>query len=330
MKNVKPRHERPVVFLDAGHYGKYNQSPVVPEYYESEMNWKLQGLLQKELTALGMEVRLVRQDQQVDLNEYYRGTAAEGGDLLLSVHSNAAQRENADYPLVYLPLSGAGRELAEALAKCIRDLMDTVEPGKTASKEGANGDYYGVIRGAAAVGTVALILEHSFHTNRRSTLWLLEDGNLEAMAKAEAQEVARWFGLAEAPELWYRIRKSWDAAESQLAAYKSLEGAIRACPVGYSVFDAGGNAVYTNYAANPANTDSFAVTMTKLQLGSKGLQVRALQQLLIGNGFPCGDAGADGIFGADTEESLMAFQREALLVPSGTTDRSTMEKLLGY
>ena len=29
------------ICLDAGHYAKYNRSPVVPEYYESVMNWKL-------------------------------------------------------------------------------------------------------------------------------------------------------------------------------------------------------------------------------------------------------------------------------------------------
>jgi hypothetical protein len=29
------------ICLDAGHYGKYNQSPVVNKYYESDMAWKL-------------------------------------------------------------------------------------------------------------------------------------------------------------------------------------------------------------------------------------------------------------------------------------------------
>lgn len=29
------------ICLDAGHYGKYNRSPAVKTYYESDMNWKL-------------------------------------------------------------------------------------------------------------------------------------------------------------------------------------------------------------------------------------------------------------------------------------------------
>ena len=36
------------ICIDAGHYGKYNRSPVVPEYYESDMVWKLH-LMQKEI-----------------------------------------------------------------------------------------------------------------------------------------------------------------------------------------------------------------------------------------------------------------------------------------
>ncbi len=33
MKNVKSGHAQPIICLDAGHYGKYNRSPAIPEYY---------------------------------------------------------------------------------------------------------------------------------------------------------------------------------------------------------------------------------------------------------------------------------------------------------
>ena len=49
MKNVKAGHTRPIVCIDAGHYGKYNRSPAVPAYYESDMNWKLHLMLEEEL-----------------------------------------------------------------------------------------------------------------------------------------------------------------------------------------------------------------------------------------------------------------------------------------
>ena len=44
----------------------------------------------------------------------------------------------------------------------------------------------------------------------------------------------------------YRIRQSWDNAQSQVGAYSSLENAKKACPVGYTVYDKNGKAVYTN------------------------------------------------------------------------------------
>ena len=68
----------------------------------------------------------------------------------------------------------------------------------------------------------------------------------------------------------YRVRKSWADAKSQLGAYSSLENAKKACKVGYSVFDANENVVYTNGSqftkgqkvAIRANTPLFASAET--------------------------------------------------------------------
>ena len=328
MKNVKEGHDKPIVCLDAGHYGQYNRSPVIPEYFESEMNWKLHLLLKSELESYGIHVLQTRQFQEVDLNEYYRGTASETADILLSIHSNAAQRESADHPVVYVPLNGSGNELGKALADCIRRVMDTAEPERVAVREGANGDYYGVIRGATAVGTVGLILEHSFHTNARATRWLMDDKNLALLAKEEAQVVADWFDMVKVPTKWYRIRLSWDDQDSQTAAYMHLDSAIKACPVGYTVYDWEGNAVYTHEEPKP-EPRSFAVTLPYLQKGSSSDFVRAAQLLLGGRGYPCGVYGADGIFGAATEEATKAYQQAKGLDPDGIIGPATMGALLG-
>ena len=45
---------------------------------------------------------------------------------------------------------------------------------------------------------------------------------------------------------FYRIRKSWADAESQLGAYLDLELAKEACEEGYSVYDWNGDVIYTN------------------------------------------------------------------------------------
>ena len=44
---------------------------------------------------------------------------------------------------------------------------------------------------------------------------------------------------------WYRVRRTWADTKSQLGAYEVLENAKKNCPVGYTVFDWNGKAVYT-------------------------------------------------------------------------------------
>ena len=58
-----------------------------------------------------------------------------------------------------------------------------------------NDNYYGVLEGAAQVGTPALILEHSFHTNLRSAKWLSENANLKRLAEAHADAIAKHYGI---------------------------------------------------------------------------------------------------------------------------------------
>ena len=188
------------ICLDAGHYGKYNQSPAVKTYYESEMNWQLHLLLKKYLEDYGIEVTQTRLDQKKDLDLYLRGQCGKGCDLLLSLHSNAVGsqvNESVDYPVAYVSINGKGDELGKKLAKCVREVMDTVQKEDCWSKKGTKGDYdwYSVIHGATDAGTIGIILEHSFHTNTRSTKWLQKAENLDKLARAEADLLAAHFGV---------------------------------------------------------------------------------------------------------------------------------------
>lgn len=234
MKNVKSGHDRPVVCLDAGHYGKYNRSPVVPAYYESVMNWTLHNYLKKELEAHGIEVKQTRANQATDLSLSARGKASKGCDLFLSIHSNACGTESVDRPVVIVQLDGKGDKLGSALAACIKEVMATKDHAKLTTRRGINGEYYGVLRGAAKVGTVGMILEHSFHTNTRAANWLLEDANLQKLAKAEAQVIAEYFGMEAAQEpvktvqVTNRLDFAKDFHESKAGTYrvKSSDGVL--------------------------------------------------------------------------------------------------------
>lgn len=190
------------------------QGPAVSAYYESDMNWALHLLLKAALERYGIEVRLTRKNQDTDLGVYERGTASKDCDLFLSLHSNAAGSgvdESVDYVVIYVPQNGSGDEIGQRLAEGISLVMGTKQKGRIATREGSNGDYYGVIRGAVAVGTVGLILEHSFHTNTRVTHWLMDEKNLARLAEEEAVLIAEYFDvLEEGPagenEVLYRVQ----------------------------------------------------------------------------------------------------------------------------
>ena len=49
---------------------------------------------------------------------------------------------------------------------------------------------------------------------------------------------------------WYRVRKSWEDATSQVGAYKVYDNAVNNCPEGYAVFDDAGKTLYRNVSVS--------------------------------------------------------------------------------
>lgn len=343
------------ICLDAGHYGKYNRSPVVPEYYESDMNWKLHLLLKAELEKYGMEVITTRANKGKDLGLESRGKASAGCDLFLSLHSNAADNESVDYPVVYVMLDGKGDVLGKSLASVIEGLMGTRQAGMINTRKGNRGEYYGVLRGAASVGTMGMIIEHSFHTNTKSANWLMDDENLRKLATAEAQAIAYWFGAEKQDEHWYRIREAWDKPQTQKGAYKNLENAKRACTDGYGVFDWNGVCVYERFGKYEseeytlsefvkdiqkacgaavdgiAGPETLSKTVTlSASKNRKHAAVKPVQERLYHLGYH--EVGkADGIAGPMFTEAVKALQRDNGCYVDGeiTANNTTWKKLLG-
>ena len=200
------------ICIDAGHYGKYNRCPNNKAYYESDMTWKLHLLQKKYLEQLGAEVITTRPNQATDLALHARGTAARNCDLFISDHSNAVgsyMNELVDYVAVYhltadttTECDDISKTIAKALAPVIADVMGTKQGYKILTRQAdydrnsdgiMNDNYYGVLHGARTVETPGLILEHSFHTNSTTVNWLLDDANLDRLARAEAQAIAKYF-----------------------------------------------------------------------------------------------------------------------------------------
>jgi peptidoglycan hydrolase-like protein with peptidoglycan-binding domain len=65
--------------------------------------------------------------------------------------------------------------------------------------------------------------------------------------------------------------------------------------------------------------------MRTLKKGSSGPDVKAMQEILNSCGFPCGTA--DGIFGANTEKAVRAFQAANGLTADGIAGEQTLTTL---
>lgn len=191
------------IILDAGHVTGYNRSPVYPQYSEGTAMWRLYQLLRAELLGMGYSVGGTRGNPAKDMEVWQRGQAAGSADLFLSLHSNACGDSSVRRVVAIPPFcdrNGVHR-LAKELAAGVSDIMNIGEAPQIYTRTyrdsaGVERDYYGVIRGAVSAGCMRpLILEHSFHTNRESALWLSKDGNLALLAKREAAVIRDFLGL---------------------------------------------------------------------------------------------------------------------------------------
>ena len=186
------------ICLDAGHDGKYNQSGVVPAYYESDFNWKLYTKLKKYLEEYDITVIGTRANQNVEMGTISRGKKSAGCDLFISLHANAADRASADYVLVIEMLTKKKHDLAVKFAKAIKEVMGTKENYEvTTKKKDDGGEWYGVLQGCDAVGNDSgFIIEHSFYTNKAMATWMMKDENITKLAQLEADIIADYFGVS--------------------------------------------------------------------------------------------------------------------------------------
>ena len=290
MKHVRDGRTSPVICLDAGHYGKYNRSPVEPDLYESEFNWKLQRYLTEELQKLGMQVKTTKKDIMEDPELVKRGEMARDCDLFLSLHANSATNREVNYVLgIYFvddecsQIDDYSRELAQILSDAVAQHMgvkSTTRNRQSAKDRDGNGypdDYYGVLRGAHSVKTPGVILEHGFYTNPAQAKFLLDDQNVRNLAELEAKVLEKWFDMGR------------------------------------------------DIVGNPCT-----VNLHSLKMGCRGEAVESLQALLIWKGYSCGETGIDGSFGPMTDKAVRLYQSDMELEVDGSAGPITLRALMGY
>ena len=128
------------------------------------------------------------------------------------------------------PVNHRGEQLAQALSEVVADVMGTRQLPQFLVRRNAarDAELDPVMRFAAQMGTLALRVEHSFHTQPRIAAWLRSDENLRRLAEAEAALIAEYFGL-EAPEERYELLKdvrcpAYRATLEKLARRGLLDG----------------------------------------------------------------------------------------------------------
>ena len=198
------------IILDPGHdKAKYNRG-AHPDYWEGAQMWRLYEILRPKLEKAGFIVGGTKTKCDQSLSVTKRGRMAKGYDVLISLHSNACDSPSVDRPVgIYFVDDDCGeiddisKNLAIRLSEAVQEAMDTSKAQWYSRKSSydrdrdgrKNDDYYGVLYGAHQVGVPAIILENSFHTNRRAAEWLLKDENLSHLADKLTAALMDFYGV---------------------------------------------------------------------------------------------------------------------------------------
>lgn len=188
------------IILDPGH-GQYGNPGYIKGHYEGTQMFKLAYFLKPELEKYGIQVVVTRKKLSDDPALSTRGKAAKGYDLFLSLHSNAPGLMPKDQYIkvrgteVYDSVTRPNKSLATSLGQAISKVMGHSYRG-TMYRKGNNGDYYGVLRNAIAVGVPsAMLIEHGYHTNPDDCAFMMKDENLKKIAVAEAKVIAEYYKI---------------------------------------------------------------------------------------------------------------------------------------
>ena len=198
------------IMLDSGHYEGYNKGYKGTGYYEGTRMWQLHIYLKEALEAYpGIVVHTTREKNDTTysttIQSYERGRMAKKHDLLLSLHSNASSSSATDYVISICSTKSSVKTVSQGLglklAEAVKATMGTNQGAWVYTRKNSSGtDWYGINRGASEYDVPSVLIEHSFHTNKKMATWLMSNTNLKKLAAREAYTVATYFGEADYPK----------------------------------------------------------------------------------------------------------------------------------
>lgn len=235
------------VFIGVGHGG--TDSGAVKYIVEKEYTLKTAKAVAEYLKEYGIEYKLSRTaDIDTDMDGKVKMCNDYKPDMVIDVHYNAGG--GTGFEVFHSVVGGTSKTLATNINNEVKKIFSS--RGIKTKKLDNGRDYFAIIRETEAP---AVLVEGGFVDTKSDADFI--KANYKKLAKAYADGIAKTLGVTakkttakvEAAEKEvnkvYRIRKSWDNVSSQIGAYKSLDGAKKACKGGYTVYDWNGKAVYT-------------------------------------------------------------------------------------
>jgi N-acetylmuramoyl-L-alanine amidase len=321
--------------ITAGHYmntpGKRCMKAIDPN---ETREWWLNDRIADKIEDMLAEyegIEILRTDDttgKTDRSLAQRTTAANdwGADFYLSIHHNAGINGGKGGGIVVYSYRNGSKASHEWRDKFYKELVATTGLKGNRSDGTLTAGFYEI----KYTKMPGVLLELGFMDSTTDVPIILTEEFADKCATACVNLLVREKGLkkkapAAAPSVKptgpiYRVRKSWDDASSQLGAYRDLNNAKNSCPAGYFVFDEDGDIVY------PVEEKK---SVKNLSRGSKGDDVKRLQNLLNLLGYNCGDA--DGSFGPKTEKVVKQFQKDNKITSDGifgTTSYKTIKNVL--
>lgn len=307
IEEVEPMNKKILFVLDPGHYPNYNRG-AVPGYFEGDKMYDFTEYERDALKAYGVDVIITR-GRSNDMPLYNRGQVAvkngKGYDVVVfkSNHSNGFNGQACGveaYISVMLPET---RALAEKVIDAVVDVMKpatgvTYDRG-VKTRQGNSGDYYGVLRGSVS----GALTEAQAKKGPVTYSFIIEHGFHDNVKECTFLNNSS------------NLKKMAQAEAKAMVEFLGLSK--------------GSEETKTEVKEETKKEEGIKVEVSTLQKGAKGSEVKALQALLIGYGYSCGNAGADGDFGSGTLKAVKAYQKANKLTVDGIVGKNTWTKLLG-
>ncbi len=227
------------VFIGVGHGG--SDPGAVGKVKEADANLIIALELKRILELNGLIVGISRtKDENDDLNEEINEANKFKPDVAVEVHNNAGGGDGFEVFVQTNKHKAQSRALAQAIEKEVKAIGQNSRGIKT-KLNSSKTDWFGWLRRVNAPA----VLTEGFFVDTKDALDFDMIDEQKKLAQAYAKGVMNYLNV-KPKSMMYRVRKSWNDAQSQIGAYTDLKNAQNKADQNpdHYVFDENGKQVY--------------------------------------------------------------------------------------